>query len=394
MGGRPETLRSIKSYRTDLILFGERSMQRLVYGEDPFRDGKLEDIPGVRGAASRLCSIDIGDFLIHAYAGGKPEHLSESIDPYFDPGDQSQGYVDFQYRDQFHAVHYPNRHQVLWFVVMNGIPGDSNTYVKPQHAIAYDYQNGSISIWRFDVAMVASTMGPGADGTSQTLLADENGNLWVVGIGTTDGVHTASPVEVNAAAGATATNIPLSNSAALYADADGLQGATAYWPDGDVLGVIASNSASGFILAGTGFGSAPDEGDTIYLGRIPARLKSKAFVARTPDHIWVEPRYLNLFFEPQAVGRIRVRWYINRSSAPYTGYVQNFEDDGVSLTASDGYYVVDITQAHGHAKIPTPASEGASIYTLEFEIEIVSAAPFELNGYTLDGYAEEEDLQS
>ena len=417
LDGKPEKARAHRGYRNDLIIWGERSMQRLVFASDPNVDGALEPIEGDRGAASRLCVVDAGGAVfsldykgIHRYTGGsgEPQHVSESIDPLFDPADNAYGYVDFAYRSTFHAVHFPNRHQIVWFVVVNGVTGDSTAYTTPHHAIVFDYLNQTFGLWKFDVAMVASTIAPGANGTTQTVICDENGRSWVLGIGTTDGVHSASAVKGTVQSGATATSIPLSVATNLYAANSGLAGAGAYSPQLDALATILSNSANGVTLVGSGFlvagvPTAPSVGTEIFLGRIPAKFKSKAFVLREPSDIQ-EPRYLHLAFEPKGRGTARVRFYLNRSSTAYAGWAVDIDADGLLLSALAGrnYIEVDLTRATGYARIPMPESaddgdsnaENDAIYTVEVEVETVGADPIEINQITVDGMTEEEDQEA
>jgi hypothetical protein len=402
LAGRPEKLRSANGYRNDLILFGERSMERLVFGENPFIDGALEPVEGDRGAASRLCTVDAAGFLwaldykgIHRYAGIQPEHVSEQIDPLFDPADRSLGYVNFEYRTTFHAVHFPNRHQIVWFVVIQDLPGDTTTYTKPQHAIVYDYRNDSFGLWKFDVPMVASTIGPGEDGETQTLIADENGRLWVMGIGSTDGAHSDSDTELVIASGVTAQNILFSGAATLYASNDGLAGTTVYSPDLDEVQLVDSNSASGLTLV-SAFASAPSVGKTVYVGRIPAKWKSKAFSPETPGDLWDETRVCTLTFEPKASGTVRVRFYFNRSATAFDGYSESYSDGGVTQDPDDNFYVVDITQEHGTARIPVPSASDTTqraIYAIEVEVEIISGIDFEMDGIQIDGFTDEEDQE-
>jgi hypothetical protein len=273
---------------------------------------------------------------------------------------------------------------------MNGIPGDSTTYTKPQHAIALDYMGGKFTVHRFDTAMVSSTIAPGSNGTSQTLIADENGRLWVFGIGTTDGAHTSNPITVRAKGVGSAMSVRLSNASGLYTGGSGLAGAMAYWVEGNKLGRITTNSASGFRMASPGFVTAPSAGDTIHIGRIPAKWKSKAFVLRDPGDVITEPAQLVLFYEPKVRGSVRVRFYLNRSASAFGDYQISSLNAGVSQDPDTDYYLVDITDAQGAAQIPLP-NAGDSIHTIEFEVEVVSATPFEMTGFTLDGWTEEED---
>lgn len=394
LDGKPEKARALKGFRQDLVLFGERSMERLVYGDDPFRDGALEPIEGERGAASRRCVVDVGKALwsldykgIHRYVGGEPEHISEAIDPLFDKANTDYGTVDFSYRTTFHAVHYPDRHQIMWFVVLKNVPGDSTTYTKPQHAIVYDYMNGTFTIHKFDVPMVASTIAPGDDGTSQTLIADENGRCWVFGIGPTDGIHTDSATSVYVSSGATTTNFKGSSATAFYNTGDGLAGAAAYWLEGTEVQLIQSNSASGCTVVA--FSTAPATGDTIYLGRIPTKWKSKAFYLTTPAERRQDGRYLHLFYEPQSAGNVRLRFYLDRSSTAYDSYNTSTSVGNWKQEAHNDFFEIDITDQTGYAQVPMP-SEGSHV--IEFELEVVeAAAKLEVDGFELDGYVEEQD---
>ncbi len=395
LDGKPEKAKALKGFRQDLVVFGERNMERLVYGENPFRDGALEPVQGERGAASRRVVQDVGGSLyaldykgLHRYAGGTPDHMSEAIDPLFDPGDNRYGYVDFNYRSTFHSVHYPHRHQILWFVVMNGDPDDGTAYIKPHHAICLDYLNGTLGLLKFDVGIVASTAAPGEDGQAQTLLADEYGRLWIYGLGTTDGVSPSSARSFLCDSATAASNI-VASSSVLYVAYDGLKGAMAYWVEGNETQRIISNSVMGLLLS-VGFSTAPSAGHTVTLGRIPFKWKSKAFTFQSPSFRRFDGRYLHLYYEPQTSGEIRVRFYLDRSSTAYDDYSEDYSSGGVSVDADNNYFTVDLTTASGYAKIPLPSD--ASM-TLEFEVEIVdSATSFEMTSYEIDAYGEEEDL--
>lgn len=395
LDGKPEKAKAVKGFRQDLVIFGERSMERLVFSENPFLDGGLEPVQGERGAASRRVVLDVHGSLyaldykgIHKYDGGTPTHISERIDTLFDPGDRTQGYVDFEYRGTFHAVHYANRHQILWFVVLNGDPDDDTVYTLPHHAIVYDYEADLWSIHKFDTGVVASCTAPGADGTTQTLIADENGRIWSFGIGDTDGAHTSYASSFVVKSGSTRSNVIASNNV-FYASGGRMDGAYAHWVEGDQTRLIRSNSAAALVLA-TPFSSAPTKGHTISLGRIPARWKSKAFFFLSPTFRRADGRYLHLFYEPKSSGTVRVRFYLDRSATAYNSYASDMDNGGgVTLDADDNFYEIDLTTTSGYARIPLPSS-GAHV--IEWEVEIVdSATSFEMTGFELDGFAEEID---
>ena len=154
-------------------------------------------------------------------------------------------------------------------------------------------------------------------------------------------------------------------------------------------------------LSGTAFGTALPSGTTLELGRIPVKFKSPAFFFGSPKNISHESRFLHLYYEPLTAGTIRVRFYLNRSSTAYAGYAATHSDGGVTHDGSANYFIVDLTQQHGYARIPLPSSaddgdavvEDDAIYVLEFEIESIGAVAFQMSGYEVDGYASEEDLE-
>ena len=145
-------------------------------------------------------------------------------------------------------------------------------------------------------------------------------------------------------------------------------------------------------------GTTLPAGTVLELGRIPVKFKSKAFFFTSPGDIVHESRYLHLYFEPLTAGEIRVRFYHNRSSTAFAGFAESVSDGGITQDGTSNYYVVDLTQQHGYARIPLPSSndEGAggdtAIYVMEFEIESVGAVPFVMSGFKVDAYSEEEDL--
>ncbi len=397
--GKPEQAIAHMGFRQDLVIFGQRAMELLVFVNDPRDDGRLEEVEGERGAVNADVIVNARGALwvldykgVHRWTGGiasEPEHMSGPLDPLFTDGLTSiMGKIDFAYKDLFHAVHHPRLSQILFFVVINGSPNDTRSYTRPQHCLVYDYELKRWHIWRFDVAMMASTLQPAANGGFDTLVADEKGYVWVLGIGRMDGVPAANPVSMTIASGATSVQLKPGSGETLYEALSGLAGAPVYWREGDAVGVIDSNDGSTINLK-SGLGSTPAAGDTLDFGRIVGRWKSPAHVLETGKELptW---RYLHLRFEPRDTGEARVYVYLNRAVAAYAAW-STAEDQAVSTTSGLDYVTVDLTHADGYARIKLPSERAV---TMEFEVQPVGAGTKMLVlDYEIDGYSEEEDQE-
>ena len=394
LDGQPEKARAVKGFRQDLVIFGERKMEVLVYTNDPFQDGRLEPVQGQRGAANHKVVVDVAGFLyaldykgLHRFVGGpsrEPDHISEFLDPYFDPGDNSRGYVDFAYRDEFHAVHFPQLHQVLWFVVLNGSPGDSTTYTLPHHALVFDYLNDTWGVVRFDVAITSSANVRGTNGQNYTVLGDENGYFWVYGVNSLDGTPEG---EANVVTVASVAGSRVWVDETLYTDNLGLQGVPVYWPSADVANYITANSVDNFTLGAALAGLST--GKTLHLGAIRAKLKSKAYAWWT-EKMKMQGRYLHLYFQPRSSGSARLRFYRERSSIADFHSVA-LSTDGVVASVGKDYFTLALTEKAGRWRIPMPHTY---FHVIEWELEVLApGTELLLLRYEIDGYAEEEKGQ-
>jgi hypothetical protein len=394
LDGQPEKARAIKGFRQDLVIYGERRMEVLTFVNDPFADGRLEPVQGERGASNHKVVVDVAGFMyaldykgIHRFVGGpsqEPEHISEFLDPYFDPGDQSRGYVDFTQRDQFHAVHFPQLHQVLWFVVLNGLPGDATEYTQPQHAFVFDYLNMTWGVLRFDIPITCSTNVRGTNGQNYTVFGDTNGYFWVYGVNTLDGPPSSAEnvLTVNSVQG---TQVWTDET--LYTDNLGLQGVPVYWPSSDVVGVVDTNSADNFVLLSTM--NALSTGAVLHLGAIRSKLKSKAFAWWT-ERMKMQGRFLHLYYQPKDSGEARLRFYLERSTLAPDHEVA-LSTDGVVASVGNNYFDLSLSEKAGRWKIPMPHTY---FHVIEWELEVLEpGTELLLLRYEMDGYAEEEREQ-
>lgn len=399
LAGRVEQSTGLHGYRQDMVIFGERSMELFTYTLDPRDDGRRERVEGDRGLTSRRCTIEANGLLYGmdykgawVWAGGVsqgPVHLSEALDPYFDPSDRSQGYVDFQYREKFHAVHYPTQHSILWFVVMNGLPGDATTYTKPQHALLYDYLRETWTVLRFDVPIVTSTTSPDTKGRLYTLLADEHGRVWSYGIGSRDGAPGSQSRYVTLASGTSASSVVLSSDT-FYASNSGLAGTPLYDPINDQVLVVRSNSAGGATLLEAP-GTALSVGQRLAVGPIRGKWRTGALAfARRKER--AQGRYLHLYYDPLDSGVAKVRLYRDQSGSAYQAFKYAYSNEAVHHSGSGAIdYRIDLDHYDGYARIPLA---GGQCSTLEFEVIFDEGGVIPVfTGFDLDAYSREEDQE-
>ena len=122
-----------------LYILENRHIYRFTFQTDPGTDGFI--FLGInRGCINNNCWVQVDDRVlmmdesgIYFFDGTQAKDVSSAIRNLFSP----KGYsgtlaVQWQFKDNFHAVHYPEQRIVKWFVSLTGTRF-------PQHAICYDY---------------------------------------------------------------------------------------------------------------------------------------------------------------------------------------------------------------------------------------------------------------
>ena len=135
------------------------------------------------------------------------------------------------------------------------------------------------------------------------------------------------------------------------------------------------------------FSAAPADGDTIWVGRIPSKLKTKAFLASGGKHVQ-RYRYCWLMFEPTSSARsLLVRMYDDYSSTAKTWGTPRDADTGITFPGKDlniasSDWKVSTSLAGGVARIGIGDFKRA----VEIEIEIKEPdAAIEIFQIELDG---------
>ncbi len=309
LNGRGDRLVGMSDFLGDLYLFGTRSIQRLVFTDDPLT-GELNTIAGEFGVWNQRCIYGIEGALFGWGAngawmmtGGRPRWVSKAIDT------TVAALVDSSRSDQFHATYDPREKTVRWHFVATGDTA-------PEHALTYDLvgQRWTIDQWRQGVD--AGVTVANASGTLRLAVADStNGRAWYAE-GATDGVPSSSSGDYTVTTGATTTVIPITGTSLPTGTGTDLTGAILYDVTSGQERLIASNTASAITLS-TALSSAPANGAKVYVGAIPCVIQSSWQVFDGMEEK-TRPPSLSLKFVPQSAGTVRVEIYKDFSDTALT----------------------------------------------------------------------------
>ena len=379
---RHDTLKAVKSYFGALIVYGESNMERLDW-EASWDDRRIYPIPGNRGACNQRVVVDIEGTLyafdrkgVHRYRGGVPEGISR-------PVDNLLANVAWAYQNKFHAHFDPDERQYVVFVC-------DGAETEPKTAYCYDVDRGVWSTRQYDVGITASGLVPDSNGVLRPLLGDQNGHTWFAGLGNTDGAHPTCTSILTAATGTTAATLTVAATDVLYTSGQGVKGCSLYWESGDEIRYASTNTTTKVILA-SAFGSIPAVGDSVYLGRIYSRLKTKAFSLKGEEY-QNQPIYLHVNFTPLSSAKyMYVRIYEDFSATAKSDWATYSEGQaGVGFTAADPEIRIDLSTANGHVKVPISSSWGKHV---EFEFRVYDGGfQPELFSYFIEGFVEDEEV--
>jgi hypothetical protein len=351
---RGDTLSAMKAYSSCMLLFGQHSIDEWRYTEDP-ADGMIRSCTDERGALNQQCVIEAHGRVFVMDKLGFYQWACPTPTPLSGPIDEMVPDVNWAQSDKFHGVYSPQEKCIRWFYC-----ADSDTY--PQNFFEFDLENNTWSTGRLGFGVRASAVVQ-TDNARRVLYGDRYGYTWYAGIGRTDGSHPDYTLVGTVGSGSTNQVIPI-DEAGLYTTGDGLDGVELYWKEGEEAGVIQSNTADTVTLK-SALSAVPDEGDTVYIGRIAGKLKTKAIALRRPDGRQ-ENLYAHVFFVPTPSSRKAIcRVYEDYSSTAKSDYAAKSER-GVTYTASSDDIEIDLGNATGMVRIPL-SSSASHVVELEFE---------------------------
>jgi hypothetical protein len=304
-GAQRGPTRALVGVLNGLLICADVGMDYFNWTDNPVTEGVRKEASRERGAVSQRVVLNVEERAygldqdgMWRFEGVSPEAISKPIETVVRR-------INWTYSEKFHAVWLPRLRAIRWWVAL-----DSET--APYHYLQFHVDTGSWSTGEREVAVQASEAVPtsGVFGGSKAVVGDENGHVWVDDTGTTDGADSCPKV---AATGTPTTTVISVTGATLPTSGTGISGVMAYFPRIGESRVVSSNTASQITLA-SALSEAPVSSDVIWLGRIKAKLKTKAFSLGgiLGKH---EARYVHVVFVPLTSQRYALlRIYRDRSS--------------------------------------------------------------------------------
>lgn len=383
VGGQVTAARGVDAA---VIFFTERSSYRFMYDLEPSQDGAWYPIPGDRGAIhQRLTLAHEGRVYamdrqgVWVYSGGVPREISRPIESTINA-------LSWEYAEQFFMVYLPRIKAIRIYVILTGY----NSYYLQYDPARDVWQAGSTE----QQMNAGATCWLSTESAFRPVLGDTAGHCWFADYGTCDGVTSANSHKT-VTTGSTSSQIAISGG---LSASDDYRGVWAYWVEGGETKLVSTHSTTALILS-SAYSQAPSSGDTIWLGRIPAKLKTKAFYASKVGMQGSQyVKYLRFGYRKLSSSRkVAVRVYKDLSSTAMTWDVSSLaaSRDNVALPGSvDGYassdWVVDLSLGDGYAEIPLGIGE---FRVLEVEFEVLeSDTELELWGVEVEGVESRGDV--
>ena len=337
-------------FNTAMIVFSESAMYRLTWDIGPQIDPVLVPVSTKYGALSQRVVVNVETTVYtmdrlgwHSFGGVRDLHMSKDIDELLE-------LIDFDRLDDFHAVYLPRTRAIRWHVVYKG---EDLPFRYVQHDLdTKSWSTGSFEVPIMESRLVLTKQGP------RVLLGDGNGWLWTAERGEADGApNTDTHLEVGPGSVPTSVQVVDDLSVGTF----GMAGAIAYWVEGEEARYVRSNTIGQ--ISTDPFSAAPAEGDTILVGRIRARLKTKAFGARQGTRLVARQDYVWLLANPtKEVRHALVRFYEDGSSEPKRDWgsvrkaksIDGVESPGSVVGVADSDWRVDLSKVT--LRVPTGES--------------------------------------
>lgn len=365
-------------YGADLLFFCEHGAYRFLYDIDPRIQGQFLPIPGSRGAyhqglvfalEGRVYAFDSQGPWV--YEGGEPIDLSGPIT-------EELGDLDRSRADEWCAVYIPDANAIRFYVTLTGDDSEGCTYylqlsLEKRLDLPRAWSTGRVDQAVTCVALVPYQANAGEPSQLVPVLGDALGHSWYADQGTMDG-GTSATRELTVAAGGSASDVhteetlPISNA--------GLGGVAVTWKEGGETRLVQQNEIN-LIVLDEAFSSAPAEGDTLWLGRIRGKLRTKTFWPARDGHGNLQGRWLICRYTPtDEVRRLLVRVYEDNDASAKTwadadDYPTGPQEHVSPPGSIDDYaatdWVVDLSDDRGWFKIPLGA---ADVHCLQVELEV------------------------
>ena len=375
-GERASEITAGVGYGSSVLFFSKYSMVRLTWDEGPLEDPVYIPVSSTLGALNQRVVIELDGTVfalstrgISAWKGVSPSLVSQPLRDELDS-------VDWSLSERFHCAYHPKLRAIRWFVCYTG-----DTY--PKHYFQLELESGAWSTGEYLQGISDSRLVPWENGTLEVLYGDENGHVWLADTGLADGCdETYSHPSV---LGGTASVVVTSGG--LPTPSPGLAGAYVYCPGLDESCLVTSSSEA-VIAVSPSFSRALTSADTLWIGPIPSKLKTKAFGGRRTankkrtGYLWIQT------IPTASQRRLAVRVYEDLSGTAKTWATSRSNLDDTEWPGSNSDYPssdwIALTDADGGAVQIPVGTEWRRHFELEFEI-LEPDADLELVGLEHDG---------
>jgi hypothetical protein len=349
---------ALGNFMSDIYVFGQRSMARLVYNGDP-ASGMFAQMPTSFGVWNQNCTVEVEGSLwgwgrqgVFRITEIQPKYMSAPV------AETLRTDMDVSQAANFFAFYDPQE-RLLWFCYQ--AIGDTGV----RRAVCYDLQTREWHRRTFRHKLNHAIVAGDASRDDYIYAADDDGGyVWRLTDGVFDGVPTtmASGV-ITANTGSTTTTILT----------DG--------PVSDVVGAILYNPRTGEERRITGYtagsvtlasalASTPVIGDEFWIGSIPVSYRSQ-WIPVSYVYEGRRPSYLELLHLSTTSGVVMdVAYYTDYSASPMTW--SRVADDammnGLTIVNGATYATQDVSA--GRNTVPVPAD-----FSLTFQFKLDQLKP-------------------
>lgn len=343
-----DLLKGMANYLGDVWLFGYRSIQRLIFTNDP-TTGYFVQVSTDHGIWNQACLVKVDTFLygwgpngIWMGMGGRATHISQDIDYIWqkDPVLEAQAL----YSQFFHASYDPEQRALRFYFVAVG-------KTLPYHAMTYHIDTKVWSIDQYRIPITSSINLSDNIGKYRLIVGDSTDGNISHHYGVADNVPS---IFSGVCTVSTASNASVFSTNEALPTAPSLAPSTVYRLTTGETSVISSNTGSTITLV-TALSSTPSSGETFYCGSIPVTITTEWFSVDGTGELKVRP-YLLLFFNPDTSGQCTVQVFKDFQTTPMV-WTMNQDDippDGVFIVNGQNFATVQFTAGSQAGFISVP----------------------------------------
>jgi hypothetical protein len=345
---------ALGNFMSDIYVFGQRSMARLVYNGDP-SSGMFAQMPTSFGVWNQNCVVEVEGSLwgwgrqgIFRITEIQPKFMSAPV------GTTLRTDTDVTGSDAFFAF-YDTQERVLWFCYK--AIGDTGV----RRAVCYDLQTREWHRRTLRHQINHAIIAGDATRDDYAYLADDDGGYtWRLEDDRFDGVPTSMPNGVITSDVGSSTTVI--NTLESVAD---VVGAILYDPSNGEERRITGSTASTVTLA-SALTNAPVVGSQYWIGSIPVMYRSQ-WVPVSYVYEGRRPSYLELLHLSTTSGVVMdVTYYVDYSATPttWTRVADDAMMNGLTITNGATYATQDVSA--GKNTVPVPADFSL---TLQFKLD-------------------------